>query len=90
MEKHATYPIICRQQIVIYYITATCCLVPLYFPFNNLLNHLADFLGYLLRPFLKSTYTIPNRTVYPSDHSKLSINDHAKYPFTFTPILHFT
>lgn len=45
----------------------------------------ADFLGIRgLAGSEKFTWCRPNFSEYPLAHSKLSINDHAKYPFTLT------
>ena len=49
-------------------------------------NHWADILG-RRSSVCRSTYKSPNLVPYPSAHSKLSINDHAKYPLTSAPFL---
>ena len=55
---------------------------------RKFLNQWAECFGCLFNPSLQSTQLIPNRTVQPELHSKLSNNDQAKYPFTLTPSLY--
>lgn len=69
------------------YVTNNSCNRISSYSFKKFLNHRADSFECLFCPSLKSTKIKPNRTVYPADHSKLSSNDHGKYPFTLTPSL---